>query len=141
MSFSFLGGLAGLLPGYLQGQRMANQDNWQDLMNYNQAQSGQLSNMFTGATWQPRINMFRNEWLNSDMNTAGNMMNLRANMLLQPWKEMMASAQTYYAPLTAPIGPESLIRMDEYIRKNPQYSLYGLLGGGAGRAPSGALGG
>lgn len=104
MSFSFLGSLAGLLPGYLNGQRMAVKDNWQDLMNYNQAQQGQLSNMFTEATWQPRIDMFTDNAWNSRMNMLGNFMdfgtkwyswpgqlgNAYAYSMYDPWANMMA---------------------------------------------------
>lgn len=58
MSFSFLGALANLMPGYIQGRRQAVQDNWQDLKNYNDIQAGQQANAFTEATWQPRLDMF-----------------------------------------------------------------------------------
>lgn len=58
LSLNFLGALSSLLPGYIQGRRQAIQDNWQDLQNYNNVQAGQLSNAFTEATFQPRLDMF-----------------------------------------------------------------------------------
>lgn len=95
MSFSFLGSLAGLLPGYLNGQRMAVKDNWQDLMNYNQAQQGQLSNMFTEATWQPRIDMFTDNALRNRMNMWGDMMDFGTKWYA--WPGQLGNAQVYSA--------------------------------------------
>lgn len=104
MSFSFLGSLAGLLPGYLQGQRMANQDNWQDLMNYNQAQQGQLSNAFTSATWQPRLDMYRDSAVKSNLDMNGALMDFRTKMLYQPYMEQNAFWQSYYGMPLAQAG-------------------------------------
>lgn len=106
MSFSFLGGLASLLPNYIQGQRMANQDNWQDLMNYNNVQAGQMSNAFTEATWQPRLNMAWNSAANSAFNVMNNGMQTATNYAAWPWALMNAQAQSMYAPWTAPMIPQ-----------------------------------
>lgn len=106
MSFSFLGGLASLLPNYIQGQRMANQDNWQDLMNYNNVQAGQMSNAFTEATWQPRLNMAWNSGMDSNYRTMNNAMQTATNYAAWPWALMNAQAQSMYAPWTAPMIPQ-----------------------------------
>ena len=37
---SVVGALGSLLPGYMQGERQAVQDNWADLNYYNKAQAG-----------------------------------------------------------------------------------------------------
>lgn len=95
MSFSFLGGLAGLLPGYLQGQRMAVNDNWNDLMKYNQAQAGQLQNAFTEATFTPAVSSayadamrnYSNMWLDVFGAT-----NAAAQQPFQWYNSMMLSA-------------------------------------------------
>ena len=42
-----------MLPGYMNGYRMAIQDNWNDLNQYNQVQSGQLQNLWTEAAMRP----------------------------------------------------------------------------------------
>lgn len=97
MSFSFLGGLANLLPGYVQGQRQAIQDNWQDLMNYNQVQSGQLSNAFTEATWQPRMNMFYENALRNNLQLQADKMNLRQMIAIEPWLEAQGLGWSYNA--------------------------------------------
>ena len=58
---SFLGGLfqsfGRLLPGYMQGERQAVQDNWMDLNQYNKVQAGQLQNMFDENAMKHRLNM------------------------------------------------------------------------------------
>lgn len=58
---SFLGGLfqsfGRLLPGYMQGERQAVQDNWNDLNQYNKVQAGQLQNMFDENVMRPRMQM------------------------------------------------------------------------------------
>lgn len=57
---SFLGALGAvgkLLPGYMQGERQAIQDNWNDLNQYNKAQAGQLQNMFDENAMRDRLNM------------------------------------------------------------------------------------
>lgn len=55
---SFLGALGAvgrLLPGYMQGERQAIQDNWNDLNQYNKAQAGQLQNMFDENAMRDRL--------------------------------------------------------------------------------------
>lgn len=135
MSFSFLGGLASLLPGYIQGQRMANQDNWQDLMNYNTVQSGQLSNAFTEATWQNRLNMMADQDVNSALQAYGNTVNARLIDMMRPFQEMQASAMTYYAPLLAGIVPRSQLMQWDMMQNNPNL-MRAMMGGGTGRTPS-----
>lgn len=99
MSFSFLGSLASLLPGYVQGQRMAVNDNWSDLMKYNQAQQGQQANAFTEATWQPRLDMFYNSAYDSKMNTAGNFMDLMTKWWALPGMMGSSMVDSTYGPI------------------------------------------
>ena len=52
MAFNFFGALGAFsraLPGYVQGERMAVQDNWNDLNQYNKVQSGQIQNAWDEA--------------------------------------------------------------------------------------------
>ena len=60
---SFLGGLfqsfGRLLPGYMQGERQAIQDNWNDLNQYNKVQAGQLQNMFDENAMRHRLNILQ----------------------------------------------------------------------------------
>lgn len=85
---SLLGALSSVLPNYVQGQRMANQDNWNDLKNYNNVQAGQYANAFNAATWQPRLNMFHNQATNSMFNTWANMLNTAAHTAWFPYNVM-----------------------------------------------------
>lgn len=101
---SIFGGLARVLPGYVQGQRQAVQDNWTDLMNYNKTQMGQLENAFTEATFGPRLDMLHNEVRNSDITTAMNGLqfgqfltrfpaDLQSNFYYQQWYPQMMPYQ------------------------------------------------
>lgn len=137
MSFSFLGGLASLLPGYIQGQRMANQDNWQDLMNYNQVQSGQLANAFTEGTWQDRLNMFHNERANSDYNRLGNLYDFMYKSWAFPGNIASVMNQTLYAPQISAMQQMANARMWEQVMNNPWAAM---TQGGNGGIPKG-LGG
>lgn len=115
MSFNFLGGLARLLPGYIQGQRMANQDNWSDLMNYNKARAGQLSNLWTEATWQPHLDMTYdqstqsalrtgNDWLTTNYNFGAlpSMQNqIYANNIASYWSAPMQAMMPVYVAQNA----------------------------------------
>ena len=122
MSFSFLGGLASLLPGYIQGQRMANQDNWQDLMNYNKVQQGQQSNAFTEATWTPRVGMMWDQLMNSNMGVFNNTLTSAVNYAGFPEQLYNAQARSMYAPWTSQMVPLSQLQMwNNYsqMRQNP----------------------
>lgn len=55
LNFGFLGNLSRALPGYIEGQRQAIQDNWQDLKNWNEVYSGQLGNMYANQTYPLRL--------------------------------------------------------------------------------------
>lgn len=98
MSFSFLGSLASLLPNYIQGQRMAVNDNWNDLMKYNQVQQGQQANTFTEATWQPRVDMVWNEGVNSSLGTGANAMRYRVMQAGFPGEYMNSLLGSVYGP-------------------------------------------
>lgn len=54
---SFLGTIGRMLPGYVNGYRMAIQDNWNDLNQYNNVQRGQITNAFMGESFAPELNM------------------------------------------------------------------------------------
>lgn len=98
MSFSFLGGLAGLLPGYLQGQRMAVNDNWNDLMKYNQAQAGQLQNAFTEATWQPRLDTAYAQGMVAQADMWPHLYNALNAYLQEPYQALNSYLMSYNAP-------------------------------------------
>lgn len=80
MSFSFLSGLANLLPGYIQGRQKAIEDNWNDLNQYNKVQSGQIQNAFNEATFAPRVDMVNT---NANMGQLGYLNDLWTTQLNQ----------------------------------------------------------
>lgn len=59
---SLFSAIGRLLPGFVEGERLAVKDNWDDLKNYNDVQAGQLDNAWTEATWNPRL---ANVWYNA----------------------------------------------------------------------------
>lgn len=69
-----LGAVSRLLPNYVEGQRAAVQDNWRDMQQYNQAQLGQLQNMFIERTLPWKINMTADEAARSRMLANVNLM-------------------------------------------------------------------
>ncbi len=76
--FGALGALARILPGYVQGERQAIEDNWQDMNQYNQVLQGQMQNAFAEETFDPAVQMFNiqrdnaaNQALNLQMATMG----------------------------------------------------------------------
>ena len=62
---SLFSAIGRLLPGFVEGERLAIRDNWNDLNQYNQVQQGQMDNAFQFATFEPRLN---NVWYQSAVN-------------------------------------------------------------------------
>lgn len=81
---SLFSALARVLPGYVEGQRQAIQDNWQDLKNYNDIQAGQFNNAFAAATWDPRLANVWNQAAVNAMNTELSGMNLAQAQAAHP---------------------------------------------------------
>lgn len=100
-----LGAVSRVLPGYVEGQRQAVRDNWQDLMNYNQVQQGQLANAFTEATWQPRLDMFYDQSLISALNAMGSGIDFTTKAYYAPYQWTAAQAYSQLAPWLAPQAP------------------------------------
>lgn len=73
--FGALGAVGRLLPGYVQGERQAVQDNWNDLNQYNTVQHGQMQNAFDEALFNPRLSQGYDQAANSRMGVYQNAMN------------------------------------------------------------------
>lgn len=91
-----------MMPGYLQGERMAVQDNWQDLSNYNEVQRGQIQNAFDEAVFDPRVQMLNDQAVLSRMGVGNAQMNYEVNQALQPQRLGEAMRASYQQPLLAP---------------------------------------
>lgn len=92
---SLMTAMARALPGYIQGERLAVEDNWRDLNQYNQAQAGQLNNAFTEATFPYAITNARNNAAANEMALARSARNLTLDMATFPG--MMDTASVFNA--------------------------------------------
>lgn len=100
--FGALGALGRILPGYVEGQRQAVQDNWTDLNQYNQVQHGQLANAFDEAVFNPRVSASYDAAENSRMGVLQNDANLQLQQAMFPGMLQSAHLQSLYQPsLTA----------------------------------------
>lgn len=96
------------LPGFVEGERLANQDNWKDLENYNSVQRGQLENAWTEATWDPRL---YNTWANAtnnDIMLQASGMELANRLAAQPGQQTRNWLYSDYAPSFYPAYYEGL---------------------------------
>lgn len=99
MSFlSGFAGLAGLLPGYINGRRQAIQDNWADLKNYNDTKAGQINNLWSEATFPLD---FSRAWDNTQMSNwatdlAGQ--NYALNKMIFPTEVFRTMLQLNFGP-------------------------------------------
>lgn len=82
--FDFLGALGATLPGYQQGQQQAINDNWNDLLKYNQTLAGQLQNMFDEQVMPFRYNIFQDQAALSDLNKRQAGMTVAQNTMAHP---------------------------------------------------------
>ena len=80
----FFGAIGRMLPGYVQGERQAIADNWNDLEKYNKVQAGQLENAFTEDTYNPRFNIMLHNTARSQMGMEQDLMNLNLNYARYP---------------------------------------------------------
>jgi hypothetical protein len=84
MAFNFFGALGAFsraLPGYVQGERMAVQDNWNDLNQYNKVQSGQIQNAWDEAVFNPRLTREYDQAAMSNIGVADSTQNYFLNSL------------------------------------------------------------
>lgn len=123
---SLLGALSSALPGYVQGQRLAVGDNWGDLENYNRVQQGQYANAFTGATWQPRLNMVNNSAYQHELNTLGALNNALVQRAWLPYNVSSGQAFSQAAPYLMPEMVRQTMKAWQNVGK---YSMFPGLGG------------
>ena len=117
-----LGAVSRTLPGYLQGYRMAQADNWNDLNQYNQVWKGQLGNLFDEATFTPAVDMY-----NSNASIAGlNALNTAYNTYLN--SANMPGSLTQSAINGAYAGPLGVAMKQAQMRMAGQLGQGGLGG-------------
>ena len=86
------------LPGFIEGERQAVQDNWNDLNQYNRVQAGQLENAWTEATWDPRLFNTWAQAANNDIMLQASGMELANRVAAQPGMQARAWRFSDYAP-------------------------------------------
>lgn len=96
--FGALGAIGRLLPGYVQGERQAIADNWNDLNQYNQVQSGQMQNAFDEAMFNPRLSMGYDAAANSRMGVYNNGMDLNVKRMGYPGAMQSATIGSMLGP-------------------------------------------
>lgn len=80
------------LPGYVEGERMAMEDNWRDLNEYNRVQAGQLENAWNVATWTPRLTNVRLNTENNAINRERNLMQMGLDTARYPYEHELNAA-------------------------------------------------
>lgn len=93
------GALGRMLPGYMQGERQAIADNWQDLQNYNTVQAGQIQNAFQELTFPLAYNIYGDKAAQSRLQTLGGSMDLASRLLGLPGEFQSARISGQYSPL------------------------------------------
>lgn len=124
--FGALGQLGRMLPGYMQGERQAVQDNWKDLQNYSQVQASQLGNLFTEATFNPRVNMQYDAAAQSRMATEQAGMQNEYYQAAHPGRLEAAAITGQFAPLFA---TQNAMLQAMYPWQYPGIGFTGLMGG------------
>lgn len=127
------------LPGYVEGERMAMEDNWRDLNEYNKVQAGQLQNAWDVATWTPRLTNVRLNTENNAINRERNLMQMGLDTARYPYEyERSAAMSANRQPLVSG-EMAALMRMYQQMMQNgwgmPQMPYYG---GGANMNAAGA---
>lgn len=135
---SFLGGLfqsfGRLLPGYMQGERQAVQDNWMDLNQYNKVQAGQLQNMFDENAMPDRWQILKDNAMvgNYQRHAAG--LDLGYKYMQQPLATFQLAQQTAWAPVMGQLRHQMLMQ-------NPALMMGGLGGQQGGALQQAMFGG
>lgn len=114
------------LPGFVEGERLAVQDNWNDLNQYNKVQAGQLENAFTEQTFNPRMQIVYDAARNSGLGVLNNRMTTAQNWMLHP----ALMARNYYASLYAPQNAQLEQQMLTGMYRQMPGMLAGASGGG-----------
>ena len=106
-----------MLPGYIEGERQAIQDNWNDLNQYNQTQAGQLENMFTENTMDERLSMMDDAADNSYMGMLNNAMMLDVNRAYQPGRIIFGGQFSRWSPYLSEFMYQTQAQQGDFARQ------------------------
>lgn len=127
---SLLGAVSRVLPGYMEGERQAVRDNWQDLQNYNNVQMGQLGNLFLEGTMPQRFQMFNDQAYRSSLQSIVDSINTAIQFYGAPGQMYGAATQSRNAPVLEPLSSQAQYNAYMTALRNPM----AFFGGGANGA-------
>lgn len=116
---SLLGAVSRVLPGYMEGERQAVRDNWQDLTNYNQVQQGQLGNLFLEGTMPQRFQMFNDATASGGLRRMSDMLSLLNQWYAAPGQMAHGAAYSMYGPQLAWYDVQNALRAQQMMANNP----------------------
>ena len=140
---SFLGalGMVGrLLPGYMQGERQAIQDNWNDLNQYNKVQAGQLQNMFDENVMPDRMNMVKDNAMINNFQRHAAGLDLGYKYMQWPLAAWQIGQQTAWAPVMGDLRHQMAMQQAA-MAMNPRVQAQAQAGQQGGLLQQAALGG
>ena len=123
-----------LLPGYMQGERQAIQDNWNDLNQYNKVQAGQLQNMFDENVMPDRMNIAKDNAIISNLQRHAAGLDLGYKYAQQPLAYWQLGQQTAWAPMMG-------LMRHQMLMQNPALMMGGLGGQQGGALQQAMFGG
>lgn len=142
---SFLGGLfqsfGRLLPGYMQGERQAIQDNWNDLNQYNKVQAGQLQNMFDENVMPDRMQMAKDNAIINNFQRHAAGLDLGYKYMQWPLAAWQIGQQTAWAPVMGDLRHQMAMRQAAMAMNPSAQAQAGQQGGALQQAMLGGLGG
>ena len=128
-----------LLPGYMQGERQAIQDNWNDLNQYNKVQAGQLQNMFDENAMRDRLQMLKDNAIINNFQRHAAGLDLGYKYMQWPLATWQIGQQTAWAPVMGDLRHQMLMQQVG-MAMNPRAQA-GQQGGLLQQAALGGLGG
>ena len=140
---SFLGALGAvgrLLPGYMQGERQAIQDNWNDLNQYNKVQAGQLQNMFDENVMPDRMNMVKDNAMINNFQRHAAGLDLGYKYMQWPLAAWQIGQQTAWAPVMGDLRHQMAMQQAA-MAMNPRVQAQAQAGQQGGLLQQAALGG
>lgn len=142
---SFLGGLfqsfGRLLPGYMQGERQAVQDNWNDLNQYNKVQAGQLQNMFDENAMRDRLQMLKDNAIINNFQRHAAGLDLGYKYMQWPLATWQIGQQTAWAPVMGDLRHQMAMQQAAMAMNPRAQAQAGQQGGLLQQAALGGLGG
>ena len=142
---SFLGGLfqsfGRLLPGYMQGERQAIADNWNDLNQYNKVQAGQLQNMFDENVMPDRMQMAKDNAIINNFQRHAAGLDLGYKYMQWPLAAWQIGQQTAWAPVMGDLRHQMAMQQAAMAMNPRAQAQAGQQGGLLQQAALGGLGG